>query len=77
MTTTDTCPIHSTPQALTWCIREGVTMNTYGHVVRVIHRASRRTHVQVLCAGKDEGAVFVECVRALWLKVEQFKRVKA
>jgi hypothetical protein len=78
MTTTDTCPIHTSDDALNWCITEGVKVNTYGgKVVRVTHRATGETAVR--CIGKNGNSMagdFMMCCRDVWAKVEAFKRVK-
>jgi hypothetical protein len=77
--TTDTCPIHTSDDALNWCITEGVKVNTYGgKVVRVTHRATGETAVR--CIGKNGNSMagdFMMCCRDVWAKVEAFRRVKA
>jgi hypothetical protein len=42
----DPCPIHTADEAVTWLMLNGCRLDTYGKVIRVTHRASRKSVVR-------------------------------
>ena len=73
----DPCPIHTSDEALNWCITEGVKIDTYGgKVVRVTHRETGESAVR--CIGKEGFSMagdFMMACRDVWAKVEEIRMV--
>lgn len=70
----DPCPIHQADEALAWCITEGVTINTYGSVIRVTHRRTRKSVVWMAREGADGFSLpghFMMACRSLWAQVNK------